>query len=106
MTRTRSLWAASMPWSASCRTASGELMSFFIAVASERSAAEDGVEEDRGDRAADERPQDRDPGVCPIGPTLARNRQDRVHDPWSQVTRRVDRVTRRAAERQADGEHQ
>src|ERR1700683_3536800 len=98
MTRTRSPWAASTPWSASCRTASGELMSFFIDYLLERSAAEDGVEEDRRERAADERTKDRHPGVRPIGPTLTGDGQDRVHDPRTQVTRGVDCVTGRTAE--------
>src|SRR6516165_10354059 len=93
MTRTRSPCAASTPWRASCRTPSGALMSFFIAIDLDRGAAEDGVEEDRAKRAADQRAEDGHPGVRPIRPALARDRQDRVHDPRPQVTRRVDRIT-------------
>ena len=39
--------------------------------------------DDRRERAADERPDDRDPGVRPVGVALARDRQEEVGDPWA-----------------------
>src|SRR4051812_48290660 len=62
------------------------------------------VVDQRADDAADDRSDHRDPRVAPIGRALPGDRQDRVHDPWAEVTRRVDRISRRSAERQPDPE--
>src|SRR5919106_509475 len=106
MTFSRSPCAAAMPASASSTTASAALMSFFIA-----SSHSQGVREQRGvgdctDRAADERANHRNPRVLPVGRSLARDRQDRVGDARTEVTRGIDRISGRAAQREADGEDQ
>src|SRR4051794_4927757 len=115
MTRTRSPWAAAVPASASCSTVSGLLISFFIEAAlvsawvidqSPRSAGPGVVVDEAADYAADERPDDRDPCVSPVRRPLARDRQDRVHDPRPEVARRVDRVSGGSAERQPDAQHE
>ena len=54
--------------------------------------------------AADERPDDRNPGVGPIRRALAGDRQDGVRDARTEIAGRVDRVTGGTAERQADPE--
>src|SRR5215212_2997592 len=102
-TRTRSPYASSTPSSDSRRTASGALMSFFIAMVGLR---EERLERERAQRAAHERPDHRNPRVAPIGRALARDRQDRVDDPRPEISRGIDRVPGRSAQRQADREHE
>src|SRR5690242_6674454 len=68
-----------------------------------------GVEElprEGAEDAADDRPDDGDPGVAPVRRTLPRDGEDGVRDPWREVARRVDRVARGAAERETDAEDQ
>src|SRR3954453_19106372 len=101
--RTRSPCGAAVPSRASRRTSSGALISFFMP---RDSAGPGPVEDQRADDAADERADHRDRGIAPIRRALARDWQDRVHDPRAEVTRRVDRVPRRSAERQPDSEDQ
>ena len=62
----------------------------------------DGVGEHTGDDAADERADDRDPGVAPVAVALALDRQHGVGDARHEVTSRVDGVARRATERGTD----
>src|ERR1700745_962496 len=102
--RSLSPCAASIPWSASLTTASGSLMSFFISsspLAREPPVVR-GAAEDAADRGTDDRhhsgPRD--------GRTLARNGQDRVDDARAEVAGRVDRVSGRATQRQADADDQ
>src|SRR3954468_12923926 len=75
----RSPYASSMPSSASRTTASGALMSFFMAMAA-RSPRVEPLEQNRGDGAADQRPDHGDPRVLPVRRALARDREQRVHD--------------------------
>src|SRR5258708_33592451 len=63
----------------------------------ERQVVDDGRE-----GAADQRTDDRDPGVAPIGIPLAGDRQEEVGDPRTEVSGWVDRVPGRSTERQAD----
>src|SRR3954452_4135112 len=93
-TRTRSPCAAAMPSSSSRRTLSGSLMSFFIGWL----PGEEQVEGQRAEDAADDRPDDRHPGVAPVRRALAGDREDGVHDPRAEVARRVDRIAGRPAE--------
>src|SRR4051794_26426150 len=68
-----------------------------------------GVEEGEGQRAegaTGDRADNRDPRGAPVRRPLARDRQECVDDARPEVARRVDRVARGAAERQADAEHQ
>src|SRR4051812_5773097 len=92
-----------MPSSSSCSTVSGLLMSFFIAPAVV-SAWVEGIERHRSEDSADDRPDDRHPRVAPVRGPLAGYRQDRVGDAWREVARRVDRISRRPTEGQADHE--
>src|SRR3954453_14956082 len=69
-------------------------------------AGEEGLVGQGAEGAADQRPDDGDPGIAPIGRALAGDREDRVHDARAEVTGRVDRVPRRTAEREADAEHE
>ena len=50
-----------------------------------------GDDESGGD-GADERADDRDPGVAPVGTTLALDREDGVGDAGAEVTSRVDGI--------------
>ena len=54
------------------------------------------------DDGADDRADDGNPGVAPVGATLALDREDRVGDTGAEVTGRVDRVSGGAAERVTD----
>ena len=58
------------------------------------------------DGGADERPDDRDPRVAPVGVALAGDRQQEVRDARAEVAGGVDRVAGRAAERKADDQDQ
>src|SRR3954470_22670360 len=88
-----------VPWSIAA--------AYFAMVRSPRSGAgEEGLVGQGAEGAADQRPDDRDPGVAPVGRSLAGDREDRVHDARAEVARGVDRVPRRTAEREADAEHQ
>src|SRR5947209_3630542 len=104
VTRTRSPCAAWTPRSASATTASGALISFFI-YRSSVSGIERAVQQG-ADSAADERPQHGNPGIGPVRRALAGNWQDRVHDPRPEVASRVDRVSGRSTEGQADADDQ
>src|SRR5438093_11095168 len=111
-TRTRSGWAAAIPSSSSRTTSAGSLISFFIAPPLRRSRRYSGMASqskralghEGADDAADHRTRDRDPRVPPVRIALARDRQDEVHDARAEISRRVDRVSGRAAQRQADPE--
>src|SRR4051794_20125317 len=59
------------------------------------SAWEQRVEHDRRERSPDERTDDRDPRVAPVRRALPRDRKNRVHDAWTEVSRRVDGVAGR-----------
>src|SRR4051812_4429224 len=91
VTFNRSPYANSMPSSASRTTASGALMSFFMAMAVGSPRVEP-LEEKRGDGGADQWADDRDPGVAPVRRALARDRQQRMDDPRPEVSGRVDRI--------------
>src|SRR5207237_2773453 len=65
-----------------------------------------GLIEDRREHAPDDRPSHRYPRVAPVRIPLARDRQERVREPGTQIARRVDRVAGRPAQRQADGPHE
>ena len=56
--------------------------------------------------AADDRPDDRHPGVAPVRRSLALDRQDRVGDARTEVTGRVDGVPGGTTERLADADDQ
>src|SRR4051794_1323731 len=101
-TRRRAPYASSTPSSASRTTASGGLVNFFIA----GSPRVERVEQDGAEGAAHERADHWDPRVAPIGRALAWNRQERVHDPWPEISGGVDRVPSWSTQRQADAEHQ
>src|SRR3954453_6183506 len=101
-TRRRSPYASSTPSSDSRMTASGALISFFIAMTGLR---EERLEREGAQCAAHERPDHRDPRIAPIRWALARDWQDRVDDSRPEISRRVDRVSRRSSERQANREH-
>src|SRR4051794_5171220 len=66
----------------------------------------DGLEQQRCDDRADDRPDDGHPGVAPVRAALAPDRQDRVRDPGREVTGGVDGVAGRAAEGVADPDDQ
>src|SRR5699024_518203 len=57
-----------------------------------------------GDDGADQRPEDRDPRIGPVGAALVRNRQQRVDDAGSEVSSGVDGVSGGSAQRGADGD--
>src|SRR4249919_3322194 len=112
-TSIRSGCAACIPASASRTTLSGSLISFFIASPpwGVRSAllrseheVEGGLRCEGAQDATDERADDRDPRVLPVGASLAGDRQDRVDDAGPQVAGGVDRVARRSTERESDAE--
>src|SRR5687767_254723 len=105
MTRRRSPCAATMPASASSTTASGALMSFFIALRHQPVREQRLVGKPAQD-AADEGPDHRDPRIAPVRIPLAGDRKHRVRDAGSEIAGRVDRVPGRAAERQADADDQ
>src|SRR5213595_317388 len=65
-----------------------------------------GLVHERRDQAADNRSGHRYPRIAPVRIALARDRQQRMSDSRTQVTRRVDRVTGRPAQRQPDGPHE
>src|SRR5687768_10353054 len=98
MTLRRSPCAAAMPANASSTTASGALMSFFMGLRGHEVVRDDRVGHEGGHHATDDRGDDRDPRIAPVGVALAGNRQDGVRDARRQVTGRVDRIPRRAAE--------
>src|SRR5262245_13180074 len=57
-----------------------------------------------GERSAGDRAKDRHPSVAPVAITFARDWKKSVREPWAEIARGVDRVTRGAAERESDGE--
>ena len=65
-------------------------------------SGENEVVENGADDGADDRADDGNPGVAPVGATLALDRQDRVSDTGAEVTGRVDGVTGGATERVTD----
>ena len=66
----------------------------------------EGQREERGDTAADERADDRHPGVAPLRAALALDRQDpRVGDARAEVAGGIDGITGGAAERVSDHQH-
>src|SRR5688572_6962157 len=54
--------------------------------------------------AADQRADDRDPRILPVGAALPSNRQQGMRETRAEVARRVDRVAGGTAERDADAE--
>src|SRR5918998_1837335 len=70
------------------------------------SAAEERVEREGPEDAADDGGHDGDPGVPPVRASLAGYRQDGVRDARAHVASRVDRVTRGAAQREPDAQHE
>src|SRR5437867_10156081 len=109
-TRTRSGCAAAMPWSASVTTSSGLLISFFTWAPSRGGTAaslrEHPLVEPCPQDSSDDRSHHRDPRVGPVRVPLARDRQQEVRDPRAEVPGRVDGVSGRSTERQADAQHQ
>src|SRR5271170_4734673 len=95
--------AAAMPSSASLTTLSGALMSFFIEISR---LSDQRVDEESRDHGADQRTDDRNPGISPIAAALAGNWQHGMGNARAEVTRRIDGVACRAAERQSDAEHE
>ena len=65
-------------------------------------SGENEVVENGADNGADDRADDGNPGVTPVGATLALDRQDRVSNTRAKVTGRVDGVSGGATERVAD----
>src|SRR5688500_3900763 len=105
MTRRRSPCAATMPASASSTTASGALMSFFIALR-HQPVREQCLVSKTAEHAADEGPDHRDPRIAPVRVALPGDREHRVRDARSEIAGRVDRVPGGAAEREADADDQ
>ena len=66
--------------------------------------SDEGVREQAGEDAADDRTDHRDPRVAPVAGALVAHRQDGVRDARAEVTGRVDGVAGRAAERGADAD--
>src|SRR3954470_18503354 len=91
-----------MPSSASCTTASGALISFFIGTASR----EECLERQCSQCAARQRSDHRYPRVTPIRRTLAGNREQRMDDARPEVARRIDRVAGRPAQGETYREHE
>src|ERR1041385_6949242 len=58
------------------------------------------------DDAADDRRDDGNPRVAPVGRPLAGNRKNRVRDTRPEIARGIDRVAGGSAQRQADAEHE
>src|SRR5213596_2159589 len=65
-----------------------------------------GLVHERRDQAADDRSGHRYPRIAPVRFALARDRQQRMSDSRTQVTRRIDRVAGRPTQRQPDGPHE
>src|SRR3954451_11332617 len=87
-----------VPWS---------IAAAYFAMSSPRlSAGVERVERQGAQDAADDRSDDRDPRIAPVRRALARDRQDRVHDARTEITRRIDRITGRTTEREPDRQHQ
>src|SRR5918995_3786135 len=79
MTLRMSAWAAAIPASASSTTASGALISFFMA-SHHQVVREQRLVRDRAQDAADDRADHGDPRVGPVRPALAGDRQDGMRD--------------------------
>src|SRR5688500_12598282 len=56
--------------------------------------------------SADQRADDQDPRVAPVGTSLVRHRQDGVDDARAELTRRVDGIARAATQGHADADGQ
>src|SRR5260370_36867173 len=107
MATTCPLWSKIMkrvlvvPWSSAptyCAM-STLLSSVDLLVCLEHELGERQVVDDGREGAADERTDDRDPGVAPIGIPLAGDRQEEVGDPRTEVSGWVDRVHARSTGR-------
>src|SRR5688572_24907718 len=61
---------------------------------------------DGAKNTADDRANHRHPGVTPVGIALARDWQQEMRQPRTEVARGIDGVTRRATERQTYGPDQ
>src|SRR5512143_3772428 len=66
----------------------------------------DRADRKRGKHAAEEWADDRDRSVAPVRAAFAGDRQQRVHEPRTEIARRVDRIAGRPAERHTDAPYQ
>src|SRR3954470_12471103 len=98
-TRRRSPYASSTPSSDSRMTASGALISFFIAMAGLR---EERLEREGAQCSAHERPDHRDPRIAPIRRALARDWQGGGDDPRPDISGGVVCVPGWSTERSSD----
>src|SRR3954469_23784664 len=95
-----------VPWSRAAAYLATEAPPLSCVRSAERSAREEKVEGEGAEDAADDRSDDRDPGITPVRAALARDRQQRMRDPRPEISRRVDRIARRATQREPDRQHQ
>src|ERR1700737_2934994 len=90
-TRTRSVAVISHPFSCSCPSPASCLPNEPI--------------NQRAKNATENGPHDGNPRVTPVGASFAGDGEHGVGDARSEVARRIDGVSRRAAERETDGHH-